>query len=160
MNELILGIDPGKSGSLCVLSAGKRFNIVDVTKMPETEDALAQYLEHWCRQVEHVFIEAIPKFAGENRSAAFMAVLYGNYKFMCGAVSMFSRVHGGVRLHEVPLLLWMNRAIRSNKRSRERAERKRQLLSLCSELWPEHKWNLATCDAPLIAKFGYEALAT
>jgi hypothetical protein len=148
----IIGIDPGKHGSLALIETdGSEFNIVDCQNMPEDEQCLVDLLIEWCAQAEHVFIEAIPKFAGENRSAAFMAVLYGNYKFVCGAV----RMHRGPKLHELGPVLWMNAAIPAKERSRDRTERKRQLLELTKQTWPNRKWTLQKADAPLIGKYGF-----
>jgi hypothetical protein len=150
---MIIGIDPGKSGGLVLLQPTVGgLEPVEIKKMPEGEDALTGLLREWCGIATHAYIEAIPKFAGENRSAAFMAVLYGNYKFVCGAI----RMHGKPALEEMPLLKWMNHTIPMKTRSRDRTERKKQLLQAAQSAWPKHKWNLATCDAALIAKAGHE----
>lgn len=150
---MIIGIDPGKSGGLVLLDETlEGLQPVEVIKMPESESEIIQVLRSWCNTASRAYIEAIPKFAGENRSAAFMAVLYGNYKFCCGAIHM----HGGALLEEMPLLKWMNHTIPRDTRSRDRSERKKQLLQVAKDTWPKHKWNLAVCDAALIAKAGHE----
>lgn len=144
----IVGIDPGRSGALVVMTSTQK--IEEVYHMPEDEDRLLELLRDLCERVDRAFIEAIPKFAGENRSAAFMAVLYGNFKFVSGAI----RMHGGVELIELPLLKWMNATIPMRERSRERTERKRQLLERARLTWPDHKWTMQTCDAALIGRAG------
>jgi hypothetical protein len=149
----IIGIDPGKSGSICRIDSDEA--LLDLRPMPD-EDALLDLLREWCTWADWVFIEAIPKFAGENRSAAFMSVLYGNYKFCVGAV----RMHGHAKLMELPPLKWMNLWIPMDERSRDRTERKRQLLQVCAEYWPKHKIKLALADSPLIALAGKHLVST
>lgn len=126
--------------------------------MPEDGDMeIVSLLNGICSRVSSVYIEQIPKFAGENRSAAFMAVLFGNYRLMAGAVMMHALLRGNdeLRLVEMPLLLWMNKIIPSKQRSRDRVLRKKQLKVETERLWPKWKWTLATCDAPLIAMAGH-----
>lgn len=144
----IVGIDPGRSGALAVMSSDQE--IKEIYPMPEDEILVVELLRDICSRVDQVFIEDIPKFAGENRSAAFMAVLYGNFKLVCGAV----RMHGGPELVELPPLKWMNVIIPTRQRSRDRVERKRQLLDVAKLAWPGHRWTMQTCDAALIGRAG------
>lgn len=148
----IIGIDPGKSGSLCRIDSDEC--LIDLQPMPD-ESTLLSLLREWCDWADYAFIEAIPKFAGENRSAAFMSVLYGNYKFCCGAIRMRSQAI----LVEMAPLKWMNQWIISSERSRDRAERKRQLLAISRKYWPNRKFNLQLADSPLIAIAGKRILA-
>jgi len=123
--------------------------------MPDTDAEIVSVLLDWLPFCHKVFVEAVPKFAGENRSAAFMCVLYGNYRTVTGAVTMWQQVHKKDLLVELSLLLWMNRIIPQKERSRDRAIRKGQLKSVTERKWPGWKWTAATCDAPLIAEAGY-----
>jgi hypothetical protein len=148
MSTDVLGIDPGRHGAIARLS--RQGDVISLTPMPDGDRAVVEHLAKELPTVGEVFIEQIPKFAGENRSAAFMAVLYGNYKLLCGAILM----HAKVPLTELALLKWMNTAIPMRERSRERTARKRQLLDVAKNLWPESRITLQNCDAPLIARAG------
>jgi len=145
----VIGVDPGKHGAVAVLDP-ESMAIVALHKMPETDREVVCLVQEKLNKASHVFIEQIPKFAGENRSAAFMAVLYGNYKLVCGAVLM----HGGAELVELSLLKWMNVTVEQRLRHRERSARKRQLLDSAKNIWPGTRLTLQTCDAPLIARAG------
>lgn len=146
-----MGVDPGKHGAIALLEGEPDSpKIARLYKMPETDAEVVELLRSHFSAVSHVYVESIPKFAGENRSAAFMAVLYGNYKLVCGATLM----HGGPRLVELSLLKWMNQIIAQALRSRDRSARKRQLLDAAKKIWPTTKLTLQTCDAPLIARAG------
>jgi hypothetical protein len=145
----VIGVDPGKHGAVAVLDP-ESMAIVSLHKMPETDREVVELVREKMNKASHLFIEQIPKFAGENRSAAFMAVLYGNYKLVCGAALM----HGGSELVELSLLKWMNVTVEQSQRSRERSARKRQLLETAKTIWPETRLTLQTCDAPLIARAG------
>ncbi|MCK9587763.1 MAG: hypothetical protein M0Q93_00185 [Terrimicrobiaceae bacterium] len=123
--------------------------------MPDTDTEICEVLLDWLPQCRRVYVEAVPKFAGENRSAAFMCVLYGNYRTITGAVTMYQLLHKKDLLVEMPLLLWMNQIIPQKERSRDRAIRKGQLKAATEQKWPAWKWTAATCDAPLIAEAGY-----
>ena len=144
----VIGVDPGKHGALAVLDWNG--GIVELHKMPEADREVVELVRQKMNKASHVFIEQIPKFAGENRSAAFMAVLYGNYKLVCGAALM----HGGSELVELSLLKWMNLTVEQSLRQRERSARKRQLLDAAKKIWPGARLTLQTCDAPLIARAG------
>lgn len=148
MNQDVLGIDPGRHGAIARLS--RQGDLISLTSMPEGDEAIVEFLRAELPSVDAVFIEAIPKFAGENRSAAFMAVLFGNYKLICGAVRMYE----GPRLVELSLLKWMNVTIPMRERARERTARKRQLQDAAKKIWPKNRITLQNCDAPLIARAG------
>lgn len=145
----VIGVDPGKHGAVAVLDP-ESMAIVALHKMPETDREVVRLVQEKLNNASHVYVEQIPKFAGENRSAAFMAVLYGNYKLVCGAVLM----HGGAELVELSLLKWMNVTVEQRQRHRERSARKRQLLDSAKSIWPRVRLTLQTCDAPLIARAG------
>ena len=145
---MLIGIDPGKHGALCLMSESG--DIAELLNMPESEDDLISVFRSMCPRAHTAFIEQIPKFAGENRSAAFMAVLFGNYKFCCASVLM----HGGTRLIQMTPLKWMNVLIPQKDRSRDRSERKRQLCVEAKKRWPNSRITLQNCDVPLIAFAG------
>lgn len=145
----VIGVDPGRHGAIAVLDP-ESMAIVALHKMPETDREVVCLVQEKLNDASHVYVEQIPKFAGENRSAAFMAVLYGNYKLVCGAVLM----HGGAELVELSLLKWMNMTVEQRLRHRERSARKRQLLDSAKSIWPRTRLTLQTCDAPLIARAG------
>jgi len=153
-----VGADPGKTGGL-VLCREKQdrsgLDVVDGCAMPGTDDEIITVLLDWLPRSKRFYVEAVPKFAGENRSAAFMCVLYGNYRTLTGACILYQRLHFVDLLVEMPLLLWMNRIIPQVDRSREREVRKKQLKVVAMQKWPDWKWTDATCDAPLIAEAGY-----
>lgn len=147
---LFMGIDPGKTGAVCVMDEKKIIH--EVISMPREEDEQLEMLQSYLPQCDTVFMEAIPKFTGEDRPGAYVAVLYGNYKFLSGAIRMSQKV----RFTELSLLRWMNHVIPRDQRSRDRGERKRQLLGICRAKWPGHRWTLQNCDAALIASAGID----
>lgn len=156
MKELIAGVDPGRSGGITLLSVSKgRYCVENGWKMSENDSENLEIIADVCSKVSVVYIEQIPKFAGENRSAAYMCVLYGNYRLVAGSVLMHQKLQGTPRLVEMPLLLWMNQIIPRTERSRDRGVRKKQLMHFTQQKWPQWKWTLATCDAPLIAMAGH-----
>ena len=152
-----LGVDPGRTGGLCLLrpKSSSGLEVIEGCKMPDSDSEIVSVLLDWLPSCRKVFVEAVPKFAGENRSAAFMCVLYGNYRTITGAVTCWQLLHKKELLVELSLLLWMNRILPQKERSRDRAIRKGQLKSITEQKWPKWKWTAATCDAPLIAEAGY-----
>jgi hypothetical protein len=147
---LFMGIDPGKAGAVCVMDEKKI--VREVISMPREEEEQLEMLRSWLPECEAVFMEAIPKFTGVDRPGAYVAVLYGNYKFLSGAIRMTQKV----KCIELSLLKWMNHVIPGAQRSRDRNERKRQLLEVCRARWPKRRWTLQNCDAALIASAGID----
>jgi len=158
VGDLVVGCDPGKSGCLVLMERVRRGNnlleVVEGIRMPESYDELSSVLYEWFQRSKILFIEQVPKFAGEDRSAAFMCVLFGNYREIFGLGQMYSKFYPEFRVVELSLLSWMNAIIPQTQRSRDRAERKKQLCEETNRRWPQWKWVQSMCDAPLIAEAG------
>jgi len=147
-SKFVVGIDPGKSGGLCVIECAAPHRVVTAEKMLDDESHLVQWLmAHNTEQCAAVVVEKIPKFAGRALPAAYLSTLFGNWQFIRGVTLGLSQS----KLVDLSPLRWMNVIVAPDKRDRERATRKKQLLEVCRKQWPESKWSLATCDAALIA---------
>lgn len=154
----LVGLDPGKGGGIVKLQVcGAELKVVEGWPMPESEKTLTSLLLRLCKECEKIYVEKIPKFAGENRSAAIMSVLHENYAFCRGIILASYSLQKTALLVDVPILRWMNEVIPNLERSRERKERKAQLQVFAQRQFPEWKWTLQMSDAPLIALGAWRA---
>ena len=148
-NEMFIGIDPGVSGGIAVLQGDS----VEVHKMPETEQFICTLLGQY--KSGRVFIEQIPKYAGEARFAernimgSSLAVLYGNYQLCLGICLGL----GNVPFKLTPLK-WQNLVGCRNYERRDRSAWKNVLKAHAQKLFPGIKVTLAVADALLIAHAG------
>lgn len=150
---IYVGIDPGMSGSVVALHPDDK---VEAWTMPHEDEAIIELLHEFeVDSLFTVFIEKIPKFAGNARFAerniygASLAVLYGNYRFCAGVL------HGlGNPARELVPIKWQNVVQCRNRERLDKGDWKRKLKARAQELFPHVRVTLANADALLIAYAG------
>lgn len=150
----IIGIDPGKSGGLCVYN-GK--DIVKAIPCPSSILDMADSVRVTLNNFEiegissksiPVLIEHVHAFPTDSRSSSFK---FGtNYGMWLGIFASF-----GLHVETVVPVVWMRKY---GELPKAKAERKRYLKVLALSFFPDNKITLKTADAILIAKYGFEEL--
>jgi len=142
MIDVIIGIDPGKSGGVAVLFADGK---MEAYKMPETERDINDIFE----EVAHLgncvaYLEKVHSMPGQGVSSTFT---FGKgYGFLRGCL-----VANKIRFVDVTPQSWQ-KALGVTK-SDSKKEHKNKLKGMAQQLRPELKINLATADAILIAEY-------
>ena len=151
MTEIIIGIDPGASGGIAVIS---RSGEVEVFKMPATERDLWELIESLTNgHCSFAYIEWIhPAIQKIGKSP--MSKLYGNYKALRMALTA-----ADIPLEAVQPVKWQP-AMGISKRGKTETQTKwkNRLKARAQELFPPSrgikKITLAVADALLIAEYG------
>lgn len=160
--ELVIGIDPGRSGGLAFVS-GHEPNAspsswdVQLVAMPEDDEDLLQLFSTWGKPYSRVrvHIENIPKWTGSAQFAkrtiygASIATLYGQFKFSHGLVLGL-----GFEAQLIVPVKWQNVVGCRNTEKLEKNAWKNKLKAHAQHLMPHVKPTLATADAALIAIAG------
>lgn len=144
--DLYLGIDPGQSGGLALLD--RKGAVVDVSKMPDTEGDLVEYLREFGPRIYMAALENVHSFPGQGVSSSF--------KFGVG--------YGGLRVgllsHRIPFFTippqrWQKEfgCIVKGREGRGTAEKKQQTKARAQELFPSQRITHSTADALLLAEF-------
>ncbi len=160
MIKRIIGIDPGLSGGIAMLTDTGE---VDAIKMP-AESELAALLGALCIEGDDrigvVYIEDLPKgMGGTNINFSGMAKLHRNNGFCLGVLSALKIRTVLVRPQEwqkgIPGLTY-NVIVKGKKKAKAKSgmDRKRALKEHACRLFPEFKVTLTKCDALLIADWG------
>lgn len=154
MNSLtIIGIDPGQSGGIARWVMGGMVGY----KMPETERDIYDTLItcHADDASAIVYIESVHSFPGQGVASSFK---FGQgYGFLRGLITAL-----GVRVEHVSPQKWQKyyglkpRSQCPGSTDSERARHHKHLLKAkAQQLFPKLDVTLATCDALLIAHYGY-----
>lgn len=149
-----LGIDPGASGGICLLSPSRE--IVHLVKMPEGELGIWVYLRHVVSDIEpypiRACLELVGGYVGKGHAR-------GSHMFV------FGRNYGALALALCALDLYpfLNPApqkwqaavgVAPKGKDVEQAEHKRTLKARAEELYPDADGvTLHTCDALLLAHY-------
>lgn len=134
---IVIGIDPGKTGALCAMEAGR---IVDLIDMPEDVRAVARWL-----RPARAFLEKVGGLPGQSAPAAF------NFGHHCGQLEMILNWQVGEPTLVRPQR-WKGdlRVPRDKKLSRARAS---ELLPAEAHRWPLVKHD-GRAEAAMIALWG------
>lgn len=145
----IISIDPGKSGGIAIQH--DRSKII-LEPMPETEgDIIALLSEHRLmadtEQRERIaVIEEVPTFAGRHLPAHAIAKLYGNYKFIVGALQA---THW--RIEAIRPQAWQKTfSLGTRAGCKSATVWKNKLKAKAQQLYPDLKITLKTADALLM----------
>lgn len=156
----LIGVDPGKHGGFAIIDP---YGLAVVSKMPRTLDGqdidyamLAVYFgDLRLSGVHHAFCEQLVKtVAGRTQNAAATAV----YAYNAGAVRGILESQRW-QITTVAPMRWQQYF--TSKHIRDvgtRDDWKRYLQTLAHQHFPHLKITLETCDALLIAKYGYHQL--
>jgi crossover junction endodeoxyribonuclease RuvC len=148
--ELYMGIDPGMSGGIAVISFSRE--VYALEKMPVTERAiwkLVKKFEPIMAMIEKV--HAMPKQG-----------VSSTFKFGCGYGGLrMALTAAGIPFDEVTPQAWqkaMGVTVRNTKTETKR-DHKKKLLAKAERLFPKCKPTLSTADALLIADYCLRASA-
>jgi crossover junction endodeoxyribonuclease RuvC len=145
-----IGIDPGKSGGVCVLN--KFGSIEYMSKCPNTETEMSYLLEYPSSNPEKLdqngfaIIEKVHSFKGQGVVSTFT---FGkNYGTWLGILSALKIPHK----EEAPQK-WMKHF---GSMPKEKKDRKNHLKRLAQQRYPNEKITLNIADAVMIALYNYE----
>jgi len=144
MRNLILGLDPGKSGGLAVLDlAGNIERIYGFTKGTETD--LIDVLRECKDSIIKCYIEKIPAMPRSKRGV----------RASKGIGQAEGLLLGVLRALEIPFERVLPMVWQRNLRCLSRGDKK-FLRQVAQDMFPDHRIliNLATADALLIAEYG------
>ncbi|WOO43143.1 hypothetical protein [Rubellicoccus peritrichatus] len=145
--QIVIGIDPGKSGGLCALgeSTARSRPMPEPTAVKEWLESL---IDQFGRESLLAIIEEPPRFvAGNSNTGSTMIVLGENYGLMKGLI-----IGLGIPMRKVRPQEWQKGL--PGLKGLKGAERKRALKNLANERFPQLAPTLKSCDAILIAQWG------
>lgn len=151
MKKLIIGIDPGALGGICVLDIDG--GIVSVTKMPDTPQDILEYLRKYCST----------ELFGSEAVCYMEKVGTGLPGQSSKATATFARHNGhlemallalGIKTNEVTPQKWMKYYQLGKSSDYSKTEWKNRLKSKAQQLFPKEKVTLAVADAILLAEYG------
>ncbi len=162
--ELIVGIDPGKSGGIACLFPD---NTIRLYNMPATDEETWLLLRKFsCYECLIVIEKISPGFPGTSKVS--MAKLFGHYRMLSGMLVGLTNLrclqYTTGRLGQSPKECHSDLTVVQAKKSWQRSidfvskssgpQRKRELKAWCNYLFPSTKVTLKTCDALLLCEFG------
>ena len=150
--SLVLGIDPGKSGGMCIIKSniydfGAR--IFTAHNCPETPEEMAGFINMLRTESPYItcFLEKVHAFPTDGRSSAFKFGM--NYGMWRGILCAF-----GIKTELVSPRTWQ---VTYGELPKDKQERKRRLKEIATE--QSHvKATLRTADAICIALYGQKML--
>lgn len=160
VGRVILGIDPGVTGGLVILTEG---GIVDdYIAMPSTELDLWKWISKK-KGVDEVYLEKVWAAPTQGRKQGGSSMFKFGYGY--GLVNM-AVTAAGLRLHHVTPLTWQKELkIPSKKKEETKPQHKERLRKKAQQLYPNlDVWDRtlgeqrAVCDALLIAEYGRRQL--
>lgn len=144
-----IGVDPGKTGGLCLLNG--KGEILTLQVMPQTERDIWEWLHGWrslqplgkmMAQIEWIH----PAILGIGKSS--MSKLYGNYMALRMAL-----IAAEIPFEDVKPRAWQKGlGISPRKKTENRTQWKNRLKAKAQELFPKEKITKDTADALLIAE--------
>tara|TARA_Y100000310_G_scaffold321623_1_gene379543 strand:+ start:72 stop:563 length:492 start_codon:yes stop_codon:yes gene_type:complete len=150
-SKIIIGIDPGSGGGIAVFS-GKQ--LLNSTGCPDTVQKMSDYLRSLINSLELegipiskiiVYIEKVHAFPTDARNSAFkFGRNFGMWLGICSTLKLTTI--------KVPPQTWMKHF---NVPKMDKPNRKKYLKNIARTSFPKEKITLKTCDAILIAKYGY-----
>lgn len=145
-STVYLGIDPGKSGGIAVLSG---YSVV-LYKMPDSESDIAEILTAYSRVPGYRAM--IEKVSSSPQMGVTSAFTFGRgYGFLRGCLTSLR-----ISFQEVPPQTWQKAlSIPQRKKTESQPQFKRRLVDFAKRLFPgdAKQINLSTADALLIAEY-------
>ena len=151
-SKVIIGIDPGAGGGVAICSGKK---MIDSIACPKSEEDMAHYLRHMIHSLEiegiakskvTVYIENVHAFPTDARNSAFkFGMNFGIWLGICSTLNL--------KIIKVAPQTWIKHF---NVPKIDKSSRKKYLKNIARTAYPKEKITLKTCDAILIAKYGYE----
>jgi hypothetical protein len=139
----IMGIDPGKTGSISLLEYN-RDSLVSSNTFTIPEDINDCYSLLKELNPECILLEEVHSYPGQSSVATFtFGESYGVIKTLI-AIS-------GIRYKKVSPQAWQKLIGFKNPKGTEYAERKKNLYSFAKQLFPGSEFNKSQCDSILIA---------
>lgn len=139
-----LGIDPGASGGLAIIS---EYVGVVKTAMPRTERDVLDWLTAWKEEQTFAVIEKVHAMPGNGVSGMFkFGMSYGSLRMALLAAN--------IPFEEIQPRVWQKALGMSPRRKEESGtEWKNRLKAKAQQLFPREVITLATADALLIAEY-------
>jgi hypothetical protein len=141
-----LGIDPGKSGGMVLLSGNTTISL----KMPATpKDLLDSLRELQKKGVVHAVMESVGGYAGKAHPGSAMF----NFGKGVGHLEM-ALLSCSIPFDTVPPRTWQKAlGISTRKKTESKTQWKNRLKTIAQRLYPSEKITLATSDAYLLATY-------
>jgi len=148
MNQLFIGVDPGKSGGIAVIS--NLGILTHVFKMPKTEHDINNLFTMIANSSSNVFgiIEKVHSMPGQGVASSFKFGM--NYGLLRMAM-----VSNKIPFDQITPNSWQKHFGLSGK-GNTKTEHKNILKGHAQQLYPDQKMTLAICDAVLLARYNYE----
>ncbi len=144
----VIGIDPGKSGGLAVLTPNHKASVFRFDNLSEREVYLL--LTGQTLDLCHVFLEKVHAMPGQGVTSMFN---FGcGYGFLRGVLTTL-----GVPYEDVPPQTWQKK-LGLGAKYNSYADRKRAHKAQAEQWFPSTKITLSDADALLIAEYGYRTL--
>lgn len=152
MYKSIIGIDPGKSGGLCMYNGG---DFVLALPCPDDEKGMAESISNIVEGLGEegisldqtlVAIENVHAFPTDTRSSAFK--FGANYGTWLGILAA-----NNLKVQKIHPRVWMKKY---GELPKDKLKRKRYLREIAKECFPDARVTLKTTDAILIAKYRFE----
>lgn len=145
--KVIIGIDPGTNGGICVLTQSGY--VVQLDKMPPTPQDLLEYLQEF-RIGSHCYLEKVGGMSGQGGSASFnFGKGYGHLEMALLALEIPTTT-------VTPQKWQKTYQLGTKSKCASKTEWKNKLKAKAQQLFPSlgKKITLATADALLIAEYG------
>ena len=142
---MIIGIDPGMSGGIAVLTGEGA--VIDVFNMPQTMADLWESLWEWKNNAVCYLEDVGHGMPGQSSKAT------ATFARHCGHIEM-ALLALGISTHTVTPNKWMKSYQLGKSSDYEKREWKNRLKSKAQQLFPKQKVTLSVCDALLIAEYG------
>jgi len=158
--NIILGVDPGKSGGIAVLNpAGVRpspgeWEPYGAIPMMDSLYDLYEYLLQFKKRDTFAYLELVHAMPGQGVSSTFkFGQQYGHLEMALAAT--------GIPFERVTPQTWQRALGLTRKKDHSKSQHKARLRARAQELFPAiaSKITLKTCDALLIAHYGHEKQA-
>lgn len=145
--KCLLGIDPGSQGGFATISEDRSIiHTVSFSNLTET-DINAQAIKHFAN-VEHCWLEKVHSRPGQGVKSTFT---FGkNYGFIRGLL-----IAHHIPFEDVMPQVWQRKVGFVPPRGASKDDHKKALKGYAQQLFPRCVLTLATCDALLIAEYGW-----
>lgn len=152
MRTLFLGVDPGQSGGVVLLSGAGRMTLWAMPKEERKVWALFTHIaETHDADAVVAMIEQVQGYIGHAQPAKTAFTFGAGY----GGLRM-AMIGNGVAFEQVTPLVWQRRlGIPAKRKGEKKGQYKRRLLTFACNLFPRYRnlIGLGTCDALLLAEY-------
>lgn len=148
MKKTIIAIDPGQSGAVAVIMKN---GLLETFDMPETPKDVLELLAGIAMYDDYnpsvCYLEKVHSMPGQGVSSSFkFGRGYGNLEMALIALK--------IPTVSVDPTKWMKELALGTRGDRTKTEWKNHLKKTAQQLFPDHKFTLANCDAALICSYG------